>query len=119
MSDPQDLLGKLKADWRFAPVLAAGATFALLLLVYGELTSNLRDRLVPSLAVYLIGAAVIGYMERMADWYRVHRTDGGSKERADIPWFFMASAIAHALWLLALVAYNICYGVLAFAQGGA
>jgi len=65
MSEVPDFTQHLARDMRQFPVLVAALVFLGILLFYDKLADPLKNWFVPSLAVYVIGASLIGYLQTM------------------------------------------------------
>lgn len=105
----------------FWPFGFGALIFGLMLLFIGSLSPPVRRWMVPSLAVYLIGAGNITFIKELR--HRRYRAD--LRKEREVPadkrlrpsltnldtgevLFFLS---LHAAWFLAFIAYNVCRGV--------
>jgi len=100
MSSVPDFTKHLATDTRQFPALIAALVLLGTLLFYDKLADPLKNWFVPSLAVYVVGASLIGYVQTMLHIRR----------QSFLPsWIFTTIVVFHVAWFASFVAYNILY----------
>jgi hypothetical protein len=118
MSDTFDWTKRAVSDFRFTITVAAALVLGLLLLFFKEATPFIRDRLVPSLAVYTLGTGVIAGVQTLVATWRDSRFylefDAAGKDlckttaRPGLPPTGLALIVAlHAIWFILFCVYNV------------
>ena len=109
----ENMLKPFVKTYVYIPFLAAGIVFGLMLLFYRDLDLTIRTILVPAIAVYMIGASIIGYLYFELDVINCVRAakngERPSPQPSYITWIFRA---LHVIWFLLLAIYLFCKGVL-------
>ncbi len=99
--------GLEKVLWmpRFGPALFGAFLLGLMLLFINELPQNCRTYMVPSLAMYALGAAFLGTIHRLLGFHYVSDKYPNNEKPIPVIWRIVVYLI-HLLWFGALVAYN-------------
>jgi hypothetical protein len=109
MSEPSKSIENVAKDARYFPTLVGIFVLGLLLLFLKDLSDPIKQYLVPSLVIYVLGTSFLGYWQSMLAW-REELKHKDAKESTFIgtrPKTFMAINILHVLWLLMFLAYNV------------
>ena len=103
MSSIPDFTSSIARDTRYFPALVGALILLGALLFSDKLTQPLKDWFVPSLAVYVLGASLIGYVQTMLFIRR----------QTQLPTcWFAAIVVSHVLWLGLFIGYNLYRGSL-------
>ena len=109
----ENILKQFVHSYVYAPFLGTAFIFGLLLLFYKELDSTLQTILVPAIAVYMIGALLIGYLYFELDVINGVRAKNrgvdADPQPSSIIWTFR---ILHIIWFLLLMIYLFCKSIL-------
>jgi hypothetical protein len=109
MSEASKSIENVAKDARYFPTLVGIFVLGLLLLFLKELSDPMRQYLLPSLVIYVLGTSFLGYWQSMLAW-REELKNKDAEEGAFIgtrPRTFAAIVILHVLWLFMLIAYNV------------
>lgn len=132
-----DLPKDIAQDSRYFPTVIGALILGLLLLFSENLSDRIRLYLIPSLAMYIAGTALLAYLQTMLREREILRLKKMKKtaihntqscdavenvvsastdpvaDYTGIPnGQFRAIVVSHFLWLAGLIAYNLCRGSL-------
>ena len=103
----------LKDSYIGVPTLAGALVLGLLLLVFRDLDANLRARLVPSLAVYVLGTSLLAFVYSDLDARNCIRAEKRRETPGPQPCrIFVLFIVLHVGWVGVLAAYLFWKGVL-------
>lgn len=116
MSELSKYIENVAKDARYFPTLVGVFVLGLLLLFFKDLGDPIKQYLVPSLVIYVLGASFLGYWQSMLAW-REELKHKGEKEKPEgekkvsvyigtRPKTFTLITVVHVLWLLMLIVYN-------------
>lgn len=94
---------------RLVPALFSVLVLGLFLLFLRELPEEMQTYLVPSVAIYGLGASLLGMLHRLVAYH--YEVAGNNERTIPIRWRVILYA-AHVLWFVSLIAYNFWRGVL-------
>jgi hypothetical protein len=95
--ETEGIVGALGKSYWYHVFLASVFLLSLLLLFVKDLPTTLKDFLIPALAVYALGAAIIGYIQGCQ--FRKH---GMRKEWHEPTLIY---AFVHVFWFVAFIGY--------------
>jgi hypothetical protein len=113
MSEPSKPIENVAKDARYFPTLVGMFVLGLLLLFLKDLNDPIKQYLVPSLVIYVLGTSFLGYWQSMLAWREELKHEGAKEGTLEGPFIgtrpktFTAIKILHVLWLLMLIAYNV------------
>jgi hypothetical protein len=100
-------------DARYFPTLIGAFVVGLLLLLFKELSDPIKQHLVPSLIIYVIGTAFIAYLQSMlALRKQLEDEKAGQVFTGNSKPVFGIMVGLHVLWLAGLIWYNFHKGCL-------
>jgi hypothetical protein len=102
--DTTKLPQSLQGNDRYFLTYVVGAIFAMLMLFYDKHGAWIKDTLMPSLPLYLVGTALIAQIQNMLGNRERIRKGKLPGEEVIIPrWKFLAIIGSHIVWFSALV----------------
>jgi hypothetical protein len=96
----KSLADKINPNW-YSITIISTVILGILMLFYKELSSNIKDYLIPALVVYILGTSIIGYYQ--GAFFRANGMKEGFKEPL---WLYYT---LHSLWFLLLIMYLTLY----------
>jgi len=91
---------------RYAPTWFSAFLFLLCLLFIGELPTNAKAYMVPSLLVYSLGTVILGSLHRLLGLHYVSPQDPNNEKPIPCGWKIFL-LIAHVAWFAAFILYNL------------
>ena len=103
----------LPRDVRYLPVYGGLFVLALLLLLFRDLSDEIRRYLVPSLGVYIVGASLICSFHFITGGRQITQASAAERQWTGIStWSWIGIAFAHVVWFLGFIVYNFWRAVL-------
>jgi hypothetical protein len=109
--EPDSIIDSLFRMPRFGPALFSAFLVGLLLLFLDKMSWRVKVFLVPSIVIYSMGTAFLGFLHRHLGLHYVGRDDRNNEKPIPVIWKVVLFA-AHLGWLVALIFYNFSRGVL-------
>jgi hypothetical protein len=102
-----DLSKALALDLRYGPPLFGVLLFGVAVLVFKDLSDPVRRYLVPSLAVYTLGAEFISYIHIILGRRKAIQCQAAKAQFGGLHWGWMTfNFVGHCAWLAAFIVYN-------------
>lgn len=112
MSTAFNLPKDIAKDSRYFPTVIGALILGLLLLFHENLSDKLRLYLIPSLAMYIAGTALLAYLQTMLRERRMLRLKENEKYTGIPNRQFRSIVISHFLLFASLIVYNLYRGSL-------
>ena len=109
-----DVTKHIKMDARYFPALISLLTLSMFLFNFRNLTESLKNWLVPSLAVYVLGTTLVAYVQSMLLIRRSATSVSAPEARPEAiltSWQFYGFILPfHVIFFISFVIYNIWRG---------
>ena len=98
--DMKSLAEKVNPNW-YSITIISTVILGVLMLFYKDLSSNIKDDLIPALVVYILGTSIIGYYQ--GAYFRAKGMKSGFNEPL---WIYYT---LHTIWFLLFIFYLTLY----------